>query len=228
MAFYVDLTNTNPNNYRRVKPNGVTLIDYIGSFTNIDDDIDPYTQSATPETTTPSTSLNSGNLSSDGLALEYSGNGNTHPEVTVDFQSLNEVATADGGPGFLDFTTSPIANESYFRVYVTPSSSVGNANDIVFDITLIGANGVVGSASQNLPASTFGTNQYFFFPFTLTPAIVGNDIYGGPIQCRITQTSGGVGGQAARRNRLEVLAVDWFANTLDLEAYTPRSYTYLT
>lgn len=227
MAFYVDLTNTNPNNYRRVKPNGVTLVDYSGSFTDIDDDIPAYTQSATPATTTPSTTL--GTFSNDGQRLIYIGNGNTHPEVTVDFQSLNEVATADGGPGFLDFTTSPIANESYFRTIVTTTnSSTQTANNITFDITLIGANGVVGSASQNLPASTFGTNSYFFVRFTLTPAIAGNDIYGGPIQCRITQTSGGTGGQATRRNRVEVLAVDWFANTLDLEVYTPRSYTYLT
>lgn len=226
MAFYVDLTNVGENNYRLVRPNGlVDILDFTttsGGVTGIDirDPIDPYPQSGTPDSTGPDTTFPI-TFTDNSQQIVYNGNGNSEPTVTVDFENLNEVGTAQGGPGFLDLGAG---NINIFRVFLdirteTGGIPSGNSNTVTFSLNLRNPGSLVNIASSGTlscsPAS--GINTYFF-QTSLAAGVTGG-YYGPNVQLNITQLSGGAGGSKSRRNYLNIYAVDWQANTRDLEVY---------
>lgn len=168
-------------------------------------------------------------FTSDGAGdiLSYNGQStNFLASATIGFEDLR-----DYGSAFIDLTAGAT---QVFRVVLkrnadaTGTGQGNNPNDVGFNIGLRlngGTTNIVTSPTF-ICNSAATTGQYYEFAWN---GNLVNNVYGTGVECHIQQTSGGQSGGAVERRRwFEVMAVEWYADTINIDPYRPRSYSYLT
>jgi len=167
-------------------------------------------------------------FTSDGAGdiLSYNGfSTNFAASATIAFEDLR-----DYGSAFIDLTAGAT---QVFRVVLKRNADAtggagNNPNDVVFNIglRLNGGGANIVTSPTFICDSAATTGQYYEFAWN---GNLVDNVYGAGVECHIQQLSGGGEGTGANRRRwFEVMAVEWYADTINIDPYRPRSYSYLT
>lgn len=111
-----------------------------------------------------------------------------------------------------------------FRVFLRRSTASANRS-ITFQLGVRDQGATANIVTGAVETLTSDTGAYY--ELTWDASVLANTT-GEGIGIQILQLSGGGSGVGEpQRRRIEILAIEWYADTIDAVPYLPRSYTYL-